>query len=410
MSDHKPYGTEPLYYERLEDREFDAAVTAVKPAEGGVYVTLDRTLFYPEGGGQPADSGTLDGIPVLDVQKDADGTIRHLLASAPAGGQVRGVIDWERRRDYMQQHTGQHIVSAAFMRAGGFATVSVHLGEQYVTVELEAESLPNGTIEAVEDIANEAVCMNLPVRALLVPDTEIYRYPLRRPPKVTGLIRLIEIPGYDLVACGGLHVGRTGEVRLVKCIGSEKIRGRVRTIWKIGDRAMRDYREKTAVTDALQAALSAPAQELPERVARLQESLREAGRASALLLSRLGSLTTERLYAEAGPAAGSGAASGLRVIAHAFEEEDPAFMKKTAEELSTRQDAASCIVNVTGESLQWAICLPKHAPLSFAEVKERLLPIIDGTGGGRPPLFRGAGKRPENREAFLAAFKAAFGS
>lgn len=409
MSDQKPNGTETLYYEHPTDREFEAAVTAIEPAEGGVYVTLDRTLFYPEGGGQPADSGTLDGVPVLDVQKGRDGTIRHLTASAPRGTRVRGVIEWNRRREYMQQHTGQHIVSAAFMRAGGFATVSVHLGAEYVTVELEAESLPDGTIESVEEIANEAVCMNLPVRALVVPDTEIDRYPLRRPPKVTGLIRLIEIPGFDLVACGGLHVERTGAVRLVKCVGSEKIRGRVRTIWKLGDRAVRDYREKSAVTGALQAALSAPAAELPERVARLQDSLREAARANALLLSRLGSLTAERLYADAGPAAGPGTAEGLRVIVHAFEGEDPAFMKKTAEELSARQDAASCIVNASGESLQWAICLPAHAPLSFAEVKARLLPIIDGKGGGTPPLFQGAGKRPENREAFLAAFRAEFG-
>jgi len=300
--------TEQLYYRDNRKTEFTARVLSVEPgAEGaagarlpgkGCAVELDQTCFYPEGGGQPADRGTLSGIPVVDVRK-IGGRILHYLAGAPEGDEVAGRIDWARRLHFMQQHTGQHIVSAALKRVSDIDTVSVHLGEETTTVEVAAAEVSAEKLERIEEKVNVTVCRNLPVRTRWVDESEVPGLSLRRPTERKGRIRVVEIPGFDRAACGGVHVSSTGEVRLIKHVEQEKIRGHARLHWMIGSKAMADYRLKTELLRELVTELSAQPREIPERVRKLQEEIRDAAAARKDAEERLASLTAESLLAEA---------------------------------------------------------------------------------------------------------------
>ncbi|MFW5828018.1 MAG: alanyl-tRNA editing protein, partial [Alkalispirochaeta sp.] len=200
--------THPSYYDDPLAHTFVTTVSAVDP--DGAFVTLAETLFYPEGGGQPADIGSLGGAKVVDVQKDDTGTIHHYLASPPdtalqPGDRITGTVDMAHRWDYMQQHTGQHVLSAALAQVAEAPTVSVHQGSELTTIEVDQESLSESVLEAVEDRANKIVRADLPVRGFWIDHTELPNYALRRPTSRTGKIRLVEIDGVDLVACGGVH-------------------------------------------------------------------------------------------------------------------------------------------------------------------------------------------------------------
>src|SRR6056297_691685 len=203
--------SELLCYESPYESSFTATVTEVEPAGKEWAVQLDRTLFYPEGGGQPSDIGWINDIPVRHVVKQ-NGELWHYLDRAPSEVKVQGKIDWDHRYDYMQQHTGQHILSAVMYRDFGYNTVAIHQGEETTTIEIDTDDIEEKTISAIEKKAMDIVSQNLPMDTNWVKDDEIDKYDLRRDPKVSGDIRLVAIEGYDTVACGGVHTATTGEV------------------------------------------------------------------------------------------------------------------------------------------------------------------------------------------------------
>ena len=235
--------TERLYYEDAYLKEFDAAIVERREHEGLPAVVLDRTAFYPESGGQPWDKGTLDGIEVVRVV-DIEGTILHVTASEVSGPAVHGAIDWPTRFDHMQQHTGQHILSQAFFEKVRGETQSFHLGEDVSTLEIGLRSISDEELDRVVDRANAVVWEDREVKSYFVPEERIHEVPLRRPPKKSGLLRVIEVAGYDYSACGGTHCRKTGEVGVIKVLGFEKIRGNLRFEFLCGGRALADHRMK----------------------------------------------------------------------------------------------------------------------------------------------------------------------
>ncbi|MFO7780969.1 MAG: alanyl-tRNA editing protein [Spirochaetia bacterium] len=385
--------TETLYYEDPYLTEFDARVVSTATDQAGVWVELDRTCFYPEGGGQPADRGRLDDMPVLDVQK-RDGRILHLVTNAPAGATVNGRLDEAMRRDYMQQHTGQHIISAVMIEVGGYETISVHQGEEYTTVDFAAADIPREDLERAEARANAVVGENRPVTTFHAESGEAADLGLRRPPKFEGKIRIVEVEGIDRVACGGVHCTRTGEVGIIKLIGTEKIRGDVRTVWKIGDRALADYRLKTDVCNTLVDAFSAKIPELPVRAAKLEESLRQAEYEIGQLQKRLAAQIAEGLAGEA-----------RSVITHHFTAEAKELFRAVAEDLAERPGIAALLTNETDDRLQWIIVAGEGVELDFDRVRTEILPLVDGKGGGKPPIWQGVGNRPAGAEELAAGFR-----
>ena len=204
--------TELLFYNDPYMTGFHARVKAVERANGEFEIVLDRTCFYPQGGGQPADTGSIDGIPVTDVKKK-DGLVYHRMPSVPEKEEVDGEINWERRFDYMQQHSGQHILSAVLYRVIGYNTVSVHFGEEYASIETDAEHLTDSELVLLEEESNSLICRNIPIRGTWTTSDNLEGYSLRRETKVTGDVRIVALEDFDAVACGGgpLHVvGRSG--------------------------------------------------------------------------------------------------------------------------------------------------------------------------------------------------------
>jgi alanyl-tRNA synthetase len=238
-----PAATRRLYFEDAYLREFEADILERRIHEGFPAVVLDKTCFYPESGGQPWDKGTLGGVEVLQVV-DRDGIILHVLKEDVTAASVRGLIDWPTRFDHMQQHTGQHILSQAFFEVLKGETLAFHLGADVSTLELGLRTLPEEDLDRVEDRANAVVWEDREVKTYFVPEEKIDGVPLRRPPKKQGLLRVVEVTGYDYSACGGTHCRRSGEVGLIKVLGIEKIRGHVRFEFLCGGRALADFRMK----------------------------------------------------------------------------------------------------------------------------------------------------------------------
>ena len=241
MNNAEPGPTRLLHHEDTGLLEFEATVVAVRRCDPGCEIALDRTAFYTESGGQPADHGALAGRPVLGLRREG-GVVWHAVTECGLvpGDVVTGCIDAARRRDHMQQHTGQHILSQAFVREGGRNTRGFHLGEEESTIDLDGDRPQIDLCESVAAAANDCVFSDRPVRIHDVPREELGRYPLRRDPGAEHeVLRLIEIEGWDWSACGGTHARRTGEVGAIHLLGVEKVRGLWRVRFLAGGRTLR---------------------------------------------------------------------------------------------------------------------------------------------------------------------------
>ncbi|WP_310550484.1 alanyl-tRNA editing protein [Paenibacillus glufosinatiresistens] len=263
--------TNQLYDSSPYLREWRSTIEWKRPAGGGGWEAgLAETAFYPHGGGQPCDRGEIAGIRVTDVTRDGEAVI-HRLESEPPEGEVLCRIDWERRFDHMQHHSGQHLLSAVCLEEAGAPTLSFHLGTEYATIDIERSELSPDEMAGLEREANRLVIRNVPVRSYWVTPEEAAELPLVKPPSVTGNVRIVEMEGVEYNACGGTHVARTGEIGPVKLLRSEKHKGHVRLYFKCGFRALEDYAESAGVLTALSVKLGAPRLELMQRVEKLEQ-------------------------------------------------------------------------------------------------------------------------------------------
>ena len=291
--------TERLYYRDSYLKEFRARVTE-RDAEGR-RLYLDRTAFYPASGGQPHDTGFLAGIPVVDVV-DEGNRIAHITAGPVSGVDVEGSLDWERRFDHMQQHSGQHLLSGVLVRQFGFPTVSFHLGEEISTIELERASLDTKMVAEIERQANRIVTEN---RTVAISFQEASAADgLRRASEREGLLRIVEIEGLDRSACGGTHVRATGEVGPILLRRLERIRGNVRIEFVCGMRAVRRARADFDAISAAARALSATLDETPALVSSQIEALRSAEKDRRKLAGELARFRGRELYGATSPDSG----------------------------------------------------------------------------------------------------------
>jgi alanyl-tRNA synthetase len=358
-------------------------------------VILDRTAFYPEGGGQVADRGELNDQPVLDVQKHG-GQIRHYLRQSLAEGSVvKGTIDWTRRFEHMQQHTGQHIVSASLITAAGYPTISAHLGDRYTAVEIDTDDIQEQQIRAAETLANQRVTENLPVQIHWIGPAEVQRYNLRKPPPEVDKLRIVEIEGVDAAACAGTHVATTGEVGLIKYDGLEKIRGRLRLHWLIGRRAYEDTRDKDRLIAALNRELTCGTEDILASVRDLKNKLRER----ELRLSQLNKTVAEQRAQSLLEQASSRA--GIRLVRESFAEEESSYVQTIYQKLLDYNKTVACILNRRKADIQWWIGCSQDLELSWKRILPGLFPLIDGKGGGKDRSWQGIGTKPEGEERFL---------
>jgi alanyl-tRNA synthetase len=284
-----------LYYTDSYLRDFDAAV--VDLAEGGHRIYLDRTAFYPTSGGQPNDTGTLGGSTVLDVVDDGD-RIAHLLADPIGTAAVHGTIDWPRRFDHMQQHTGQHLLSAVLHELFGHATIAVHFGRESATLDLDTPDLPHARLVEVEARANEIVTQDRPVEVGFEEAEDATG--LRKASAREGTLRIVTIRDLDRSACGGTHVRATGEIGPILIARSERVKKNVRLEFVCGARAVRQARVDLDVLSRLAGQFSAAADELPALLEAQRAELKIAAGARRELEESLARYRARELY-EAAP-------------------------------------------------------------------------------------------------------------
>jgi alanyl-tRNA synthetase len=377
--------TDRIYYTDPYARTFDATVISSAEVDGRAHIVLDRTVFYPTSGGQPFDTGTIGGVAVVDVIDREDGEVVH-VASAPIapGTVVEGSVDWTRRFDHMQQHTGQHVLSAAFDRLLSARTESFHLGAVSATVDLGREVSPQ-QIAGAEGEANRIVWEDRPVAIRFVSPEEAASLPLRKEPPRTGRLRLIDVEHYDLSACGGTHVSRTGAIGVIAISGWEKFRGGTRVEFLCGDRALRRFRAWREALSTTQRHLSVAPDEMATAVERLQGDLKALQRNVTALQEKLAVHEAAALVTK-GTLIG-----GRMVIAEALDGWDAQALKTMAVAAATEQPTAAIALFTTSSPALVVIARGNAAGVDSSAVLKALVTQFGGKGGGRPDLAQGGG-------------------
>jgi alanyl-tRNA synthetase len=386
--------TERLYYSDSYLTQFTATVTRVVTHEGRPAVVLDRTAFYPTSGGQPFDTGVLGTARVVDVIDTEDGDILHVTdgkvevsvvgVGEGALGLVDGTIDWARRFEHMQQHTGQHVLSAAFDRVAGARTESFHLGSSSSTIDLNRILSP-ADVERAEDEANRVIWENLPIGVRFASAEEAAALPLRKESVRTGTVRLIEVPGVDLSACGGTHVARTGAIGAVVVASSERFRGGTRVEFLCGVRATRAYRTLRHTVAASVRLVSVLPTELPAGIERIQAEMRETRHTVKDLQTQLA--TFEGLYlADRAQEFGS-----VRGVVAAVGGWDQNGLKSIATAITTRRPGHLAALFSASSPSAAVIARASDVTIDCAMILKKLIERFGGKGGGRPDLAQGGG-------------------
>jgi alanyl-tRNA synthetase len=362
---------------------------------------LDRTHFYPTSGGQPYDTGTLAGVEVLDVLVQDDAVL-HVLAGHPGatpGQEVAGRIDWPRRYDHMQQHSGQHLLSQVFYRLFGYETVAVHFGALESTLDLDAAAVDVTQLVAAEQEANRLAYTALPITATLVTQAELATVPLRRPPKVSGLVRVVEIAGYDYSACGGTHVHTTAELAPLKIVRQERRRGQTRLTFLCGLRACADYAEKHRLLVEAANLFSNEIAAVPGLIGRALDQNREWQRQVDAVTEQLIGYEVRDLLAAA--ALVNGAGGNLRLVRTLYADRSVDALKQSAALLRHEPGMLALLGTQAGGKLALIFARSDDVSVHAGNLLRDALKAFGGNGGGRPELAQGGAADPNVGEAVL---------
>jgi alanyl-tRNA synthetase len=389
--------TTRIYYTEPYRRTFDATVLTADPVDGRLHVTLDQTAFYPTSGGQPFDTGTLGGAAVVDVVDREDGAITHVVSGGlKAGEVVAGEIDWARRFDHMQQHTGQHVLSAAFDRLFGVRTESFHLGQLSATIDL-AREVSAAEITKAEDDANRVVWDDRPVAIRFASAEEAAAMPLRKESGRTGALRVIDIEDYDLSACGGTHVERTGAIGVIAIGGAEKFKGGSRVEFLCGGRALERFRAWRGALAAMQKHLSVPPGDMAASIEKMQDEAKALQRVMRGFQEKLAAHEAEALLA-----------SGARLVVAALDGWDAHGLKSIATAATAANPEAVIALFTTASPSQVVIARGSKARVDAGALLKQLASQFGGKGGGKPDLAQGGGFAAASTD-LIAAVKAAAG-
>ncbi len=389
--------THRLYYDDAYLRHFSSRVQESLTWEGRPAVVLDRTAFYPTGGGQPHDTGWLGGIAVVDVvEREADGAVIHILANpltaetlalAPgaASGEVEGEVDWGRRFDLMQQHTGQHLLSAAFVRRLEAQTVGFHLSEEYATIDLDRAPLSPEELAGVEALTNEVIFRNRPVVARFVSDEEVSGLPLRKPVAHEGPVRIVQVEGFDHSACGGTHVRATGELGLIKIVRSERRGSETRVEFLCGWRALADYDAKNQLLMDLAREFTVGHREVGELVHRLAGEVKEVRRELRATRDLLLDAEASALWHEAATLAGA------RVVRGYLPGRAPDDLKHLAQRLVEHPQTVALLTASAEQGENGYLCFAcsDDVALHMGQLLRQVAEASGGRGGGRPSFAQG---------------------
>lgn len=386
-----------LYYQDPYIKAFTAKVVKQEQNDtGNWYVVLNQTAFYPTGGGQPHDLGTIADQVVINVE-EIDGEIRHYLERPLVNTEkeVTGKINWERRFDHMQQHAGQHMLSAAFDHLFGYKTIGFHLGSDLLTIDLETENLSQQHVQQAEELANQIILENKPIETKWVTENELSQYKLRKETKVKEDIRLVIIPNFDDNGCGGTHPRATGEVQAVKVLDWERQKKKVRVQFVCGNRVVTQLDQKQKVLLELTKILNAPEKEMEQAVLRLIENNKTLEKAHEQAQENL-------LHFEAENLLGKRIRTDQNLISEVFQNRSIQELQKLARIITAEDDTAIVyFVSQDDNRLQIVCARGQASAKSMKKVIATALPLINGKGGGNDSFAQGGGEARMSGEHML---------
>jgi alanyl-tRNA synthetase len=385
--------------------EFDAEVRDVATVDSRPAVILDRTAFYPTSGGQVFDTGWMvpagseTKLRVVEVTEREDGNILHFLETPPTiqkGTRIQGLIDAERRRDHMQQHTGQHVLSAAFVRALNMPTVSFHMGVEACSIDLDTKGLTPKQAEAAETLANEVVTENRNVSIRFVTSAEAKELGLRKlPPVERDQLRLIDIRDFDLTACGGTHVTATGQIGSILLRKIEKVRQGWRVEFVCGKRAVSTARRDYTTLAESAGLLSTHLWDVPQQVRKVQEEARALKKSAEQTLAELADVQANQILAE------TLESSGHKVVVRMFPDRDLTFIKLLAQKITRQSSKAVALLGAGSESPALVFAQSPGQPFDMGALMKEALAKLGGRGGGSKDMAQGGPAQVAGIEAEL---------
>jgi alanyl-tRNA synthetase len=393
--------TERLYYTNSKLLEFTGRVTDITRLEDRLAVVLDQTAFYPTGGGQPYDTGRLDGVRVVDViEEEAGSQVFHIVESEPRfnqGDEVAGVIDWDRRLDHIQQHTGQHILSQAFIQAAQAETRSFHLGAESSTIDLDWDQPDEDLIGQAEALANQVVFENRAVRIHQVTESGLAQFPLRKDTYRAGLVRIIEVAGFDFSPCGGTHAAQTGDIGLIAIRGWERAKKMCRVEFVCGGRALKDYRAANQAAKAAALMLTTGRDEIPEKVARLIEENKQQRRRIRALFEIAADVEAEQLYQQADKQ------KHFHLVTKVFRDYSVDEVRILARRLCDRGGVVALFGLEESGASRLLFARSADVELNVGEVMKSVTAAFGSRGGGSPDMAQGAINDVQQLSVALAA-------
>jgi alanyl-tRNA synthetase len=386
--------TERLYYSDSHLIEFEARVVDVtERVSGWTAIVLNRTAFYPTGGGQPSDTGTLDGMRVVECIDDGDRGVLHVVqGGAPVRDAiVHGRVDWARRLDHMQQHTGQHILSQAFVTLFNAPTRGFRVLETSCEIDIDLPEPTSEKIERAVELANNVIWEDRAITIRNVTSEEASELSLRKETSREGQLRLIEIEGFDLTPCGGTHAYRSGEVGVIVVRSWERAKGLTRIDFVAGTRALADYRKANRSAREVAALFSSGRDDIAHLTANLLEENKELHRRVRVLEEIAAEVEAEKLLAKA--------SNG--VVSQVFEGRDAESLKKLAQALIANAGTIALLASRDKDTARLVFARSSDATGDMNALMREACTMLDGRGGGKPELAQGGGKQVERVEEIM---------
>jgi alanyl-tRNA synthetase len=408
--------TERLYYTDPKLTEFDATLLELRVVAEAPAIVLDRTAFYPTSGGQLFDNGILEAVEgasadgnlrlqVFDVEEQ-DGAILHFVdieeiggIYIPDGSKVHGSVNRLRRRDHMQQHTGQHLLSAVFIELFNAPTVSFHMGDESCTIDLDVKSLSAEQIREAERRSNEVITDDVPIEIKFATPEEARQMGVRKiPPDLKDKLRLIEIRGHDLTACGGTHVSRSGEIGSILLRKAEKVKQGMRVEFVCGTRAVAAARKDFETLTSAAALFSSHLYDVPEQIRKTLDEAKSAGKREQKTQDELAASMAAAIFA------GTPEANGIRLVKRVLADRDMAFVKLLAQELASHPAVLALLATTTPQpSLVFA--QSAGGRFDMGALMKEAMSSLGGRGGGSRDVAQGGAPAGANIEGVLSSIE-----
>jgi alanyl-tRNA synthetase len=382
--------TKRLYFDDPYQVEFEARVVQREAHDDRPALVLDQTCFYPESGGQPSDKGTINGVNVISVLEEGERII-HLLEEDVSEGEIKGKIDWPTRFDYMQQHSGQHLLSQSFYELLEGETLSFHLGDESSTVEIGIREIHEEELEKVEKRTNDIIFQDREIKVHFVPEEKIRKIPLRKPPQKKGLIRVVEVSDFDFSACGGTHCRRTGEIGIVKILKSERIRNNLRFDFLCGHRALKDYSWKNRILRQLAGQFTVSEQEIFSSVEKVVSDSKSQKKKLRKMQQKIAQYESQEIIGKAKE----------QIIKDILVEKTVEEAKFLALNIIRRDEFVVLYALKREKTGHLILAASENLNLDLRELVPLLSPLIKGKGGGSPSLVEMSGEETENLKLAL---------